>query len=47
VEESSVDEVGTIMKITSASRDAESNFGMIAQADRLNERVINTFGRVS
>lgn len=47
VEESSVDEVSTIMRITSASRDAESNFGMIAQADRLNERVINTFGRVS
>lgn len=47
VEESSVDEVSTIMRITSASRDAESNFGMIAQADRMNERVINTFGRVS
>lgn len=47
LEESSVDEVSTIMKITSASRDAESNFSMIAQADRLNERAINTFGRVS
>lgn len=47
VEESSVDEVSTIMRITSASRDAESNFGMIAQADRLNDRLINTFGRVS
>lgn len=47
VEESAVDEVSTIMRITSASRDAESNFSMIAQADRLNDRLINTFGRVS
>ncbi len=47
VEESAVDEVSTIMRITSASRDAESNFSMMAQADRLNDRLINTFGRVS
>lgn len=47
LEESGVDEVSTIMRITNASRDAESNFSMISQADRLNERLINTFGRVA
>lgn len=47
LEDSTVDEVSTLMRVTSASRDAESNFNMIAQADRLTDRLINTFGRVS
>jgi len=47
VEASAVDEVGTIMQITSAGRDFESNMNMVAAADRMMERAINTFGRVS
>lgn len=45
VERSSVDEIRTIMGITTASRDFESNIGMIRQTDRLLDRAINQFGR--
>lgn len=45
VERSSVDEIRTIMGITTAARDFEGNIGMIQQADRLMDRAINQFGR--
>lgn len=45
VEQSSVDEIRTIMAITTASRDFESNIGMIQRADRLMDRAINQLGR--
>jgi hypothetical protein len=35
------------MQITDAGRAAESNMGMVSNHDRLLERAINTFGRVS
>lgn len=47
VEGSAVDEVSSIMQITGAGRDFESNMNMIAAADRMSERAINTFGRVT
>lgn len=47
VEQSAVDEIRTIMGITAASRDFESNIGMIQQADRLMDRAINQLGRVA
>lgn len=47
VESSAVDEVSSIMQITGAGRDFESNMNMISAADRMMDRAINTFGRVS
>lgn len=47
VERSAVDEVRALMDITSASREVEANVSMMQHADRLNDRMINTFGRVS
>jgi flagellar basal body rod protein FlgG len=47
VEQSSVDEIRTIMAITAASRDFESNIGMIQQTDRMMDRAINQLGRVA
>lgn len=47
IEESSVDEIRTLMDITGASRDADANFSMIQQLDRMNDRAINSFGRVA
>lgn len=46
IERSAVDEVETIMQITAAGRDVDANMSMIAQHDRLTDRLINTFGRV-
>lgn len=47
IEESSVDEVAAIMRMTSASRDVEANTSMIREHDRLLDRAINTLGRVT
>jgi len=47
IESSAVDEVSSIMQITGAGRDFESNMNMISAADRMMDRAINTFGRVS
>ncbi|MCE7975036.1 MAG: flagellar hook basal-body protein [Leptolyngbya sp. PLA1] len=46
-EESAADEVSTIMQITSASRDVDANIAMMQQHDRLLDRAINVFGRLS
>lgn len=46
VERANVDEIRTIMSITTASRDVDANMSLISQHDRLTERVINTLGRV-
>ncbi|MFZ2874257.1 MAG: flagellar hook basal-body protein [Phycisphaerales bacterium] len=46
-EESAADEVTTIMQITSASRDVDANIAMMQQHDRLLDRAINVFGRLS
>jgi len=46
VEESGVDSIRTLMQIGEASRDAEANFTMIQQLDRMNDRAVNNFGRV-
>lgn len=45
VEESSVDEITALMKVTGASRDVDLNTSMIQQHDRLLERAINGLGR--
>lgn len=47
VEQASVDEIQMIMQITGASREVESNIGMLHQAHRLNDLLINIFGRVT
>jgi flagellar basal-body rod protein FlgF len=47
IEDSGVDEIRTLMQISSASREADANFSMISQLDRINGRMVNTFGRVS
>ncbi len=45
VEGAAVNEIAAIMAVTSASRSAQSNIGMISYHDRLMDRAINTFGR--
>lgn len=47
VEESGVDEIRTIMQITSASREVEANISMMRQIDRLNGELFNTFARLT
>ncbi len=47
VESSGVNEIGALMKITAASRSAQGNIGMIEMQNRLTDRAINTFGRIS
>lgn len=47
LEESTVDEIRTMMDLTNAARDIETNLGMIQQHDRMMDRAINTLGRVS
>ncbi|NUQ69032.1 MAG: flagellar hook basal-body protein [Phycisphaerales bacterium] len=47
IEESGVDEVRTLLNVTSAARDIESNLAMIQQHDRLMERAIAVLGRVN
>lgn len=47
VEESAVDPVEMMMRITDAGRAAESNMGMVNNHNQMLERAINTFGRVS
>ncbi len=47
IEASAVDEVDSIMQITGAGRDFEANMNMISAADRMMDRAINTFGRVT
>jgi flagellar basal-body rod protein FlgG len=46
VESSVTNQVQTMLDISSAGRDFESNINMISQADRMLERAINTLGRV-
>jgi flagellar basal-body rod protein FlgF len=46
-ENAAVDEIRMIMQITEAGRAVEANINAITQGDRLNERLINQFGRVS
>lgn len=46
-EQSSVDPVKTLMRITDAQRSAESNLSTIQTADRLNDRLINSFARLA
>lgn len=47
IEESGVDEVRTLLNVTNAARDIETNLSMIQQHDRLMERAITVLGRVS
>lgn len=47
IERSAVNEVDALMKITAASRAAQGNIGMIQMQNELNNRAINTFGRIS
>jgi flagellar basal-body rod protein FlgG len=46
-EDSSADEVRTLMQMTSAGRDVESNVSLIQQHDRMMDRAINGLGRVA
>jgi flagellar basal body rod protein FlgG len=47
VERSSVNEIDALMQITSASKSAQSNIGMIDMQNRLLDRLVNTFGRIA
>jgi flagellar basal-body rod protein FlgF len=47
LEGSSVSEIDALMQIQSASKSAQGNIGMIDLQNRLMDRAINTFGRVS
>lgn len=47
IETSATDSVKTMLDISSAGRDFESNINMISQADRMVERAVNVLGRVS
>jgi flagellar basal-body rod protein FlgG len=46
-EDSAADEVRSLMQMTSASREVDSNVAMIQQHDRMMDRAINVLGRVS
>jgi len=46
-EGSAVDEIGTMMGITSASRAAQSNISMIDMQNRMLESLVNRFARIS
>jgi flagellar basal body rod protein FlgG len=46
-EDSAADEVKTLMRMTSAGRDVESNVALIQQHDRMMDRAINGLGRVA
>ncbi|MDQ7013829.1 MAG: flagellar hook basal-body protein [Planctomycetota bacterium] len=47
IEEAALNEIGALMAIQSASRDAQANLGMIGYHDRLMNQAINRFGRVT
>lgn len=47
VELSAVNEIDALMDITSASKSAQSNIGMIDMQNRLLDRLVNTFARIS
>lgn len=47
VEESAADEVKTLMQLTSAAREVDSNVALIQQHDRLMERAIASLGRTN
>lgn len=47
VESSGVDEIGAMMGITNASRDAQSNIGMLDMQNRMLDRLINQYARIS
>jgi flagellar basal body rod protein FlgG len=46
-EDSAADEIKTMLQMTSAGRDVESNASMIQQHDRMMDRAINGLGRVA
>lgn len=46
-EQSGVNEIDAMMGITSASKAAQSNLGMIDMQNRLLDRLVNTFGRIA
>jgi flagellar basal-body rod protein FlgF len=46
LEGSGVDAIATMMALTDAGRAAETNFGLIQNADRIMDRAINGLGRV-
>jgi flagellar basal-body rod protein FlgF len=47
VEDSGADEIQTLMRLTSAAREVDSNLSMIQTHDRLMERAIASLGRVT
>lgn len=47
LEMSGVNEIDALMQITSASKSAQSNIGMIDMQNRMLDRLVNTFGRIS
>lgn len=47
LEGSGSSEIDALMKIQSASRNAQSNIGMIDMQNRLSQSAINTFGRIA
>ena len=47
IEGSAVNEIDAIMQITSASRSAQGNIGMIDMQNRMMDKAINTFGRIA
>jgi flagellar basal body rod protein FlgG len=47
IEESAADEINSLIRMTSAARDVESNIAMIQAHDRLMDRAINGLGRMS
>lgn len=47
VELSGVNEIDALMQITSASKSAQSNIGMIDMQNRMLDRLVNTFARIS
>ncbi|MFK7882597.1 MAG: flagellar hook-basal body protein [Phycisphaerales bacterium] len=47
VESSAVDEIGAMMQISAASKSAQSNIGMIDMQNRMLDRLVNTYARLS
>lgn len=46
-EGSAVDEIGAMMDIAAASKEAQSNIGMLDMQNRMLDRLVNTFARLS
>jgi flagellar basal body rod protein FlgG len=47
IENSAVDEIRMILQVSDAARSVEANVNVMTQSDRLNDRLINQFARVS